>query len=460
MTKKTYHLLVIDDDLLIHQSLKMILPPQWRMFSATRVDEISWTRVYHAALVDMHLDQNSSKEVGTEIVADLAKMNSQLEIIAMSGDLRRELMETCLKAGAGRFIGKPFQSEELVLILRKIEAFWEIRTIEGSTRKTQWIGDGGASQKVMKWISEMRGEQGPILLEGETGTGKDVVARLLHEQEGDCPFIPVNIGGIPDNLFESELFGHLKGAFTGADTNKMGLVEAAHGGYLFLDEIEALPLSQQVKLLRFLETGEIRRVGSKDSQFVNVKVIAASNRSLEEMVRKNEFREDLYFRLISQRFTLPRLKDRKEDIHLLAKFFIERVKPKRDKMFLEDGIDSLRAYPWPGNVRELKRVCEQLSLISPLPFIRGEDVSQLIRIDPLKNVENAHSNNSNLEIDPPANFSGYDFSKGLVTLLTEFEIEILRACLKTADGVDDAAEKLKISRSSLYKKIKDFGLET
>ena len=195
------------------------------------------------------------------MIADLRASDPHLEIVAISGDLDRELMEACLRAGAGRFLAKPLSPEEVCLTLEKIEALHLLRlaTARGGS-PAPWIGEGPASQGVRRQIAALRGEGGPILIEGESGTGKEVTAALIHAQDPGRPFVVVNVAALPEQVFESEFFGHVRGAFTGADQNKMGLAEAAHGGDLFLDEIEALPMAQQAKLLRFLENGEVRRV--------------------------------------------------------------------------------------------------------------------------------------------------------------------------------------------------------
>lgn len=443
---RVFSLLIVDDDLLVHQALKLCLPPAWKVFSATKLEAVQFERFYHAAFVDMHLEPGK-KAVGPQIIEGLIKHNPQLDVVAMSGDLSRSLMEQCLKAGAQKFLAKPLMPEEVLLILNKIEALWDLRSLDPSANRgsTRWVGASPVSQKIKQRIAGLRGETNPVLIEGETGCGKEVVAKLLHEQEGDRPFIAVNLASIPEHLFESEMFGHVKGAFTGADQNKVGLAEAAHGGDLFLDEIEALPLSQQAKLLRFLETGEVRKVGSKESFQVKARVIAASNRPLEKMVASREFREDLLYRLNSQRIELPPLRERLEDIDELAKYFLDAERPRRNKSIDEDGLIALKKYNWPGNVRELKRVCEQLSLTSPLPFIREEDVNAWLR--PAATALGAPS------------YTAIDFNKGLNQLVEEFEAHAIRSCLKQTKDIEQAAKVLQVSRSNLYKKIKDYKIE-
>ncbi|MBO9668486.1 MAG: sigma-54-dependent Fis family transcriptional regulator [Bdellovibrio sp.] len=447
MTKtRAFSLLIVDDDPLIHQSLKMSLPANWKVFSAHTLESVQFERFYHAAFVDMHLEADKPA-IGPQIIEKLMKHNNQLEVVAMSGDLSRPLMESCLKAGAQRFLAKPLMPEEITLVLEKIEALWDLRNVDphADRNSIRWVGQSSPSQKIKKRLADLRGENSPVLIEGETGCGKEVVARLLHEQEGERPFIAVNIASIPENLFESELFGHVKGAFTGADQNKVGLTEAANGGDLFIDEIEALPLTQQAKLLRFLESGEVRRVGAKESMIVKTRVIVASNRPLEKMVAAGEFREDLLFRLASQRVQLPPLRERLEDVTELAQHFLAMERPRRNKSFTDDGIEALKKYNWPGNVRELKRVCEQLSLTSPLPFIRAEDVNAWLT--PAATPSQAPS------------YTVIDFTRGLNTLVDDFEAHVIRTALKQTKNIEEASQLLQISRSNLYKKISDYNIQ-
>src|SRR4051812_11158591 len=211
-------------------------------------------RGYHAALVDIHLTGQLGRTEGIEVIRRLSQKNTHLEIIAMSGNLDRQIMEQCLKAGASRFLAKPLSLEELTLTLDKIEALF---LLQGATSRApaglgqRWVGSSPASQSIQRQIAQLRNENGPILIEGESGTGKEVTAQLIHSQQRLAPFVVINVASVPDNLFESEFFGHVKGAFTGADQNKMGLAEAAHGGDLFLDEVEAMSPPHQAKLLRF-----------------------------------------------------------------------------------------------------------------------------------------------------------------------------------------------------------------
>jgi len=446
---KDLTLLAIDDDDLILQSLKIGIPKHWRLEAVKaekNLSNIPEKGPYSAAFIDMHLTGNVAVAEGLTVIKKLKGNMPHLEIVAMSGDLDRDLMEQCLRAGASRYIAKPLNMDEVVLTLDKIEALRLLQeaAFRHAGPRASWIGSGRCSQEIKRKVAFLRGETGPILIEGESGTGKEVVAQIVHQQDPDRPFITVNVAAIPENIFESELFGHVRGAFTGADQNKIGLAEAAHGGDLFLDEIEALPIALQVKLLRFLETGEVRRVGSKDTLRFNTRVIAATNRSLEQMVREGTFREDLLWRLSSKKIILPPLRERTEDIVELANWFLAQEK-FRKKDLSPDAIKAMTDYTWPGNVRELKRVCEQLALIAPLPVIRGEDVLKII----------APKFSSNLS----AESLDVDLSVGLEKILSNYESAILAKTLKLYNDIDETARILKVSRSNLYKKIKDLNVE-
>lgn len=450
-------LLVVEDDDLVLASLRLQLPPDWTITPADSPDDalnlirerkITWA----AALVDMHLTGNLALAEGLSIVRTLRECDPHMEIIAMSGDLDRNLMEQGLKSGASRFLAKPIGAEELSVTLEKIEALLLLREAAtgnaGERERIRWIGNSPASQAVARGIASLKGEAGPLLLEGESGTGKEVAALLLHQQESDAsrPFIAVNLGAVPESVFESELFGHVKGAFTGAEQNKMGLAEAAHGGDLFLDEVEALPMASQAKLLRFLESNEVRRVGGRDAIRVKVRVIAATNRSLSSMVANGEFREDLLWRLQGKTLRLPPLRERMDDLAALAEFFLQQERPKRNKKLAADAVLALQAHRWSGNVRELKRVCEQLALDSPLPLVRAEDVHACVP-----------------HIGKGANATAadraIDFSGGLNEMVARFEADLIRRVLNMTSDVDKAAERIGISRSSMYKKMKDYGIE-
>lgn len=445
MSTDLLNLLIVDDDALLASSIKLMAPNSFKVFISTKPDLIPDHIFFHAAMVDMHIESKVGQTPdGPRVIAQLLKRNPQTEIVSMSGDLNRQNMEMAIKAGASRFLAKPLISEEVTLILEKIAAYWQLRKIEYTPqRKTVLVGSSPETENIRRIVASLKGERGAIVIEGETGTGKDVIARLLAEQEPQTPFVTMNCAAISENLFESELFGHVKGAFTGADQNKIGLAEAAHGGDLFLDEIEALPLNQQAKLLRFLESGEVKKVGSKDSIHVDVRIICASNQPLQEMITEKKFREDLYFRISAHKIELPALKNRKNDISELADFFLKNSKSKRNKSFDQDAYKALTEYNWPGNIRELKRVCEQLVLTSPLPIIRAEDVNQLL-FKTNKAFESLMLD-SDMTLDQ---FMDSQEKKFLLMILAKYN-----------NDVDECSKALQVSKSNLYKKIKDHGIQ-
>lgn len=443
MAHTPLNLLIVEDDQILASSLKLMAPDIFKVYLVQKPSLVPDHVFFHAALVDMHLEVNPGEEAdGPLIIEKLTSKNPQTEIVAMSGHLDRALMEKAIKSGAHRFLAKPLIAEEVQSVLGKIEAIWNLRLLSQSSKtgSVQLIGQSSAMENLRKKIADLCTERKPILIEGETGTGKEVVALLLNQQEGARPFVSVNCSALTETLFESEFFGHVKGAFTGADANKIGLAEAANGGDLFLDEIEALPVSQQAKLLRFLESGEVRRVGAKDSTFVQVRIIAASNIPMKNLIQEKKFREDLYFRLSSHLIQIPALKERKEDIPDLAQNFLAAERPRRNKEFEVQALERMQQYSWPGNVRELKRVCEQLCLTSPLPIIRAEDVNGLL------------FSSTSSPVGPKQFNSLQEF-------LAFQEKAYIESWLTETKNIDLACEKLKISKSNLYKKIKDLEIQ-
>ena len=443
MSNSQLNLLIVEDDQILATSLKMMAPDGFKIYVAQKLELVPDHVFFHAALVDMHLNTYSfDNPEGPLVIQKLVKKNPQVEVVAMSGNLDRQLMEKAIKAGAQRFLSKPLLAEEVSAVLEKIEAYWKLRLFKNEkfSTKNRLIGSSQATDTLRKKIAQLKLEKTAILIEGETGTGKEVVAQLINLQEGTRPFISVNCSAITDSLFESEFFGHVKGAFTGADSNKIGFCEAAHGGDLFLDEIEVLPLNQQAKLLRFIESGEYKKVGGKENQFSQVRIIAASNIPIKKLIADKKFREDLYFRLSANLIQIPALRDRAEDIVELAHYFIDLEKPRRNKELEPEAGEQLKKYTWPGNVRELKRICEQLVLTSPLPIIREDDIRGLLTPSLRQAPE---------EIDSAQSLTDY---------LTAKEKFFIEHNLQVTKDIEKSAELLKISKSNLYKKIKDLGI--
>lgn len=445
MSTTKLNLLIVEDDQNLANSLKLMAPDSFKVYIAKSPDLLPDHVFFHAALVDMHLQvQPGDVADGPFVIEKLIKKNPQVEVVAMSGHLDRQLMERSILNGASRFLAKPLATEEVLSVLSKIEAYWNLRQtqIEQHQTAARLIGQSLATENLRKQISQLKGERTSVLIEGETGVGKDVVAQLLNRQEGKTPFVLVNCAALTETLFESEFFGHIKGAFTGADQNKIGFAEAAHGGDLFLDEIEALPLSQQAKLLRFLESGEVRKVGAKEPIHVDVRVIAASNIPLPQLITEKKFREDLFFRLQAHHIHIPTLRERAQDIPEIAEYFLSLAKPKKNKVFDYEALEKLKLYSWPGNIRELRRICEQLILTSPLPIIRATDINQILL---------RTSSANDFELTPSAD--------GLEDFLTKQEKRFIEMTLKQNPVIEESAARLKISKSNLYKKIKELGIQ-
>ena len=313
---------------------------------------------------------------GIEVIAKAKELSPQTEAVVLTGKSSLETAVSALRHGAFDYLTKPCKLVDLQSLLRRVAAKRELTNkylavkhqLERIEGKSQLIGGSSAMQRVAKLISKVAPTNSTALILGETGTGKELVARAVHDQSlrADMPFVAINCGALPESLIESELFGHRKGSFTGADEHRVGLFEVANGGTLFLDEIGELPKPMQAKLLRFLESGEIRRVGENESFMVDVRVICATHRNLQSMVEETEFREDLMFRINTFEIHLPALRDRREDIPELAAHLLARFRGKvssEQQHFAPDVLDVLSRHPWPGNVRELANVIEHATIL-------------------------------------------------------------------------------------------------
>ncbi len=336
---------------------------------------------FDCLLVDLDMPGLS----GIEVIRHVKERSPETEAIVLTGKQTLETAVLAMRHGACDYLTKPCRLTELQTLLDKILHRREtVRQFHASKRKsqlqpahTQLIGDHPSMQVVKKLIAKVAPTQSTVMIRGETGCGKELVARSLHEQSmrKDKPFVAINCGALPENLIESELFGHKKGAFTGADTQREGLFEVANGGTIFLDEIGELPMGMQAKLLRVLESGEIRRVGDNTPFKVDVRALCATHRNLEQMVEEGQFREDLMFRINTFEIHLPALRERTSDIpqlaqHLLRGFYADRL--DKDELFSVETMELLLAHVWPGNVRELANVLEHASILCEKPPIQLE----------------------------------------------------------------------------------------
>jgi len=327
---------------------------------------------YDCILVD--LDMPGLDGIG--VIGKAKELSPETDAVVLTGKSSVESAIAALRYGAFDYLTKPCKLVELESLLKRVAEKRRleqkcralerrIETLEGST---QLVGDSEPMQRVRQMISKVAPTESTVLIRGETGTGKELVARSVHEQSGraDKPFVAINCGALPESLIESELFGHRRGSFTGAAEHRTGLFEVADGGTLFLDEIGELPKGMQAKLLRVLESGEIRRVGENESLRIDVRVVCATHRDLEEMVREEEFREDLLYRINTFEIALPPLREREQDILPLATHLLQRfrsVAAPAEEIFAAEVIEALRSHSWPGNVRELANVIEHATIL-------------------------------------------------------------------------------------------------
>lgn len=327
---------------------------------------------YDCVLVDLDMPGMN----GIEVITRAKELSPETEAVVLTGKSSLNTAVAALRQGAFDYLTKPCKLVEVETLLERVAEKRELTKkcaalqhqlhhVEGDR---SLIGSGKAMQQVRDLISKVAPTGSTVLILGETGSGKELVARAVHEQSprAEKPFVAINCGALPESLIESELFGHRKGAFTGADDHRIGLFEVAHGGTLFLDEIGELPKAMQAKLLRVLECGEIRRVGDNDSVKVDVRVVCATHRDLEQMVEDDEFREDLMYRINTFEINIPPLRERVADIAELAKHLYCRFKPNAkpgDNLFSPDAIEALTSHTWPGNVRELANVIEHATIV-------------------------------------------------------------------------------------------------
>jgi DNA-binding NtrC family response regulator len=327
---------------------------------------------YDCVVVDLDMPGMS----GVEVIAHVKKISPDTETVILTGKASQESAIAALKHGAFDYLTKPCRLSELSALLQRVADRREVtrrfhalqRMLERATGKSEMVGNSPAIEQAKLLISKVAPSNSSVLVLGETGVGKELVARAVHEQSAraDQPFVAVNCGALPENLIESELFGHRKGSFTGADEHRAGLFEVASGGTLFLDEIGELPKAVQAKLLRVLETGEVRRVGENQTFQIDVRLICATHRDLVKMVEAEEFREDLMYRINTFEIHVPPLRSRTTDIPQLAEVLCRRYRsdlPKEMVLFAPETMAAFQAHHWPGNVREMANVIEHALII-------------------------------------------------------------------------------------------------
>jgi DNA-binding NtrC family response regulator len=445
--------LVADDQSAVLEALRLLLKAEgYAVETATSprgVLAAVEAREFDALLLDMNYarDTTSGAE-GLDLLARLQGLEGAPPVVVMTAWGSTEGAVEAMRRGARDYIEKPWDNRRLLATVRtQVElgrALRRSRQLERENRALrregfpELIAESPVMRPVLRLMARVAPSDANVLIVGEHGTGKEVVARWLHaaSARAERPLVAVNLGGIPDGLFESELFGHVKGAFTDAKVDRIGRFELAAGGTLFLDEIANFPLSQQAKLLRVLETGEFERVGSSRTQRVNVRVISATNADIHAEVRAGRFRQDLLFRLNTVEIRLPPLRERREDIPLLAAYFLQRYAARYRKAitdFAPEAMEALLRHLWPGNVRELDHTIERAILMADEGTIRARDLGLGTAGDGAPALEQ-------------------------MSLEEAERVLIQRALARVGGNVSEAANALGLSRSALYRRLKRHGL--
>jgi two-component system, NtrC family, response regulator AtoC len=450
-------ILIVDDEEPIRQVLSEVLGGSGYVVRAAADGEEALRELsahdYDAVVTDVRMPRMD----GLSLVRAIQQVAPDSTVIVMSAYGSHDLAIEAMKAGAYDYLGKPFRPDEVLLVLRKAEERerlraenrWLRREIEASRGEPGIVAESPAMKEVLRVVGKVAPAKTTVLITGESGTGKELVARAVHElspRKGG-PFVAVNCGAIPDQLIESELFGHAKGAFTGAQSAKRGLFEEADSGTLLLDEIGELPLQLQPTLLRALQEGEIRRVGDARNIKVDVRVLAATNRDLSQEVSQGKFREDLFYRLNVVAVKLPPLRERPEELPLLAERFVAQHASRlgiQRKNLSPDALSLLQEWRWPGNVRELENALERALVLS-----EGDEIEPDALPDEIRGARKPSG--------PPPTPQEGDLSVKRAQRALEADL-IRRALERTGGNRSRAAELLELSPRALLYKIREFGL--
>ena len=451
---KNQTLLVADDQRDVREALRLLLADQGynvvladspdAVVEAVRAGNVS------LALLDLNYTRDTTSGAeGLELIQSLHEMAPDLPTVAMTAWGSVDLVVGAMQNGACDFIEKPWDNTRLLTIVRThlersaaTRGAQRLKELAEIQREDRLGGDVVAESSGMKKVLELARQVAPsdasVLLTGENGTGKNLVAELIHQwsSRADEPFVGVNMGSIPESLFESEMFGHVRGAFTDAREGRSGRFELADGGTLFLDEVGNLPSAQQAKLLRVLESGCFERVGGSRTLNANVRILTATNADLQKMIGDGGFRQDLFFRLNTVEINIPPLRERKSDIRVLANRFLEKQcrRHKRKLEFSEEAMNALEAHQWPGNVRELSHTVERAVLLSSGDVINAGDLALTTRT---QDSSGTHE----------------------VMKLDDAERLFIRNALDRHGGnVADAAQALGLSRSAMYRRLEKLGI--
>ena len=451
-------ILIADDEEPIRHVLTVLLSEHGFFVRAVKdgeeaLRELS-ARDYDALVTDVRMPRVD----GLQLVRTVQEQSPDTTVIVMSAYGSHDLAIEAMKAGAYDYLGKPFRPDEVLLVLRKAEERERLRAenrrlrreIEASRGTGAIVAESPAMKEVVRLLHKVAPAKTTVLITGESGTGKELIARALHDlsPRAESPFVAVNCGAIPEQLIESELFGHAKGAFTGAVAAKRGLFEEADGGTLLLDEVGDLPLHLQVSLLRVLQEGECRRVGDARAIRVDVRVLAATHQDLSQLVAAGTFREDLFYRLNVVGLRLPPLRERCEEIEPLARRFLARHAARlgiAEKPLSPAALHLLLGWRWPGNVRELENALERALVLSEGPEIEPEALPEEMRASAAPSGP------------PPAPVEG-DLSVKRAQRVLEADL-IRRALERTNGNRTRAAELLELSPRALLYKIRDYGID-
>ena len=435
-------LLLVEDDTSLRGTLSTFLELEGYAVEAVGSTDEAMDRLgaqlYPIVVSDVYLDRRT----GLDVLVAARNANPDCAVILMTGRGSMETVMEATRSGAFDYIAKPFELDRLLQIVKRAEAAMvssngdEDSEIEDPP-ETEMVGSSTAMVELYKLVAKVAGTDATVLLEGETGTGKEMVARMIHRmsKRSTQPYLPVDCASIAPSLLESELFGAMKGAYTGADRDRIGVFEAANNGTVFLDEVGEIDLGFQLRLLRFLQERQVRPLGSTKAHNVDVRIIAASNRDIAQMVDEEKFREDLWFRINVVRICIPPLRERGDDVALLAHHFLKKYNKRYglQARLTDSGVLEMKGYTWPGNVRQLQHMIERLSILS-----QGGRVDEAaVRIA--------------IESSEPRDVASES--------LADAEAEQIRRVLAATNGNKSrAARILGIERKTLYRKLEKMGL--
>ncbi len=435
-------LLVVEDDNSVRATIVTFLE-----LEGYDVEAVSSTReaiarlsedAFPIVISDIYLDERT----GLDVLRSARQANPDCAVILMTGRGSMETVMAATQGGAFDYIAKPFELDTMLNTVKRAEASLSPGLEEDESEiddlpETETVGSSAPMVEIYKMVSRVAPTDATVLIEGETGTGKELIARMIHRnsQRASQPFVPVDCGAIAPSLLESELFGAMKGSFTGADRDRVGVLEAANHGTVFLDEIGDIEFGFQLKLLRFMQEREVRPLGAARAKPVDVRVIAATNRDMQKLVEESKFREDLWFRLNVVRILVPPLCERTGDVPLLAHYFLKKYNERyrQNARLTESGVKSMQEYSWPGNIRQLQHMMERLTILAP-----GGRIDEVAVMHAIYSME-------------PREHGG--------ETLADAESEQIRRVLAATGGNKSRAAKiLGIERKTLYRKLERMGL--